>query len=346
MKRSLLEIIVCPLCSNVFQVKNTVIRKNEIDSGVLQCVSCGNEYKISNGIPRIIDQNKLTKDYSLNFEMYWRKMNWNYPAITKKRFYELNEWTQGDVKGKFILDAACGGGRWTYQFAEEGAEEIIAVDHSTAIDRAKEICAAFDNIHFVQADLLMLPLPNDIFDIVHCHGAVHHIPKPNMNEAIKQLSLRVKPNGEFTINIFRNITIVQKIIDDILCGIVKRLPLKVTYYLAHIPTLFEYVPFAVPIFENVIHLSGQPNFTLKLLHNFDWYSSKYRYRTSEKEAIILFSDLGFKEIKVLNTNTFRVQSRFNTLRKIKQYLLKQGFFLKGTLGIRGKEKHVERARKL
>ncbi len=57
-------------------------------------------------------------------------------------------------------------------------------------------------------------------------------------------------------NIFRNITIVQKIIDDILCGIVKCLPLKVTFYLAIIPTLFEYVPFAVPIFENVIHLSG------------------------------------------------------------------------------------------
>jgi len=337
MKERLLEIIVCPKCGNKFQVTKSVMKKNEIDSGILQCVSCGDEYKISNGIPRIIVQEKLTKDYSLNFEMYWRKMNWHYPSMNKKRFYELNEWTQEDVRGKFVLDAACGGGRWTYQFAEEGAKEIVAVDHSLAIDRAKEICASFNNIHFVQADLFMLPLPNDIFDIVHCHGALHHI--PNMNEAIKQLSLRVKPKGEFTILIYRNITPVQKVIDDILCGIIKRLPLKVAYYLSVIPTLFEYIPFAVPIFENVIQLSAQPNFTLKLLHNFDWYSSKYRYRTSEKEAEKLFSSLGFKDIKILNTNDFRVQSRFNTIRKIKQYLLKKGFFLKGTLGILGKEKN-------
>lgn len=61
MEKSLLEIIVCPKCSNVFQVKKCVIRKNEIDSGVLRWVSCGDEYKISNGIPRIIDQKKIDK---------------------------------------------------------------------------------------------------------------------------------------------------------------------------------------------------------------------------------------------------------------------------------------------
>lgn len=338
MKERLLDIIVCPKCSNKFEVKDKTVADGEIHSGVLQCVSCGDTYKISNGIPRIIAQEKLPKDYSLNFEMYWRNMNWNFPAMTKKRFYELNEWTQEDVKGKFVLDGACGGGRWSYQFAEEGAKEIVAVDHSLAIDRAKEICAAFDNIHFIQADLLMLPLPHDIFDIVHCHGVLHHIPKPGMYDAMEQLSLRVKPDGEYTINIFRDITFFQKIIDDILCGVIKRLPLRVAYYLSLIPTLFEYVPFAVPIFENVVHLSGQPNFTLKLLHNFDWYSSKYRYRTTEKEAKTAFASYGFKNIKILDTNGFRVQSDFQTLRNIKQYLLKKGFFLKGTLGIRGREK--------
>jgi SAM-dependent methyltransferase len=335
MKERLLELLYCPQCRGRFELRDARTVAGEIVSGQVRCVACGASYPIMDGIPRLVDKSELTDNYSRNFQHYWLHMDWHRPAFNKQRFFELTEWTPKDIEGKYVLEAGCGGGRWLYQFADEGAREIVAFDYTLAIERARELCAQFPNIHYVQADIFKLPFPENRFDIVHCHGVLMATPDPR--EGIRNLGRAVKPGGELAVLLYRNLTRLQKAIDDAICGATKRLPTRAAYALTVLPTLAEYVPGAVPLLENVVHLSGQPDFTLKHLHNFDWYTCAYRHRNSPEEVTAWLREFGFTDVSILNTNEFRVRARSPRVRRLKEKLLERGAFLKATLGVRARK---------
>jgi len=336
MKESLLKYLCCPNCKQDFLlIKEDIDSNEEINTGKLQCKKCITVYPIINGIPRILPEAEISFNYSENFKMYWQKMDWNFAELYKKRFYEMCAWKENDFDDKIVLEAGCGGGRWVFQFAHENVKEIIAFDYTEAVDKAKEVCSKYNNIHYVQADLFKLPFKKESFDIVHCHGVLNTT--PDVKKGVESLSTVVKEKGIFVFLVYRNLTTFQQVIDNVICYIPKRMPITFIYYISIIPTLIEYIPGFVRIFENFIHLSGQPNFTLKHLHNFDWYTCKYRPRTSRKEASTWLKKLDFKEVVITNTNDFRTDSKIIWFKKLKEKLLDKGFFLKATLGVRAKK---------
>lgn len=335
MKETLLSILVCPECKSNFLLRKVTGVKGEIISGQLQCMNCGRPYPIIKGIPRILPENEIYDNYSRNFQYYWFKMDWQRPHY-KQRFYQLTGWRPEDIKNKYVMDAGCGAGRWTYQFAEEGAREIVAFDYTLAVECASEICSRFKNIHYVQADIFKMPFKDNLFDIVHCHGVLMATPDPK--KGTENLGSKVKAGREIVLLYYRNLTRPQRLIDEVACFMPKRLPTKLAYQLALIPTLIEYIPGAVPVFENIIHLSGQPDFTLKHLHNFDWYTCAYRHRNSPSEVSRWLRQMGFSRIKILDTNDFRIRSEWTKVQRFKEVLLKKGFFLKATLGVRATRK--------
>jgi ubiquinone/menaquinone biosynthesis C-methylase UbiE len=335
-KRRLLDLICCPTCKSPFTLISEALEADDIQEGSLKCSKCQKEYPVIKGIPRILPLEEIENNYSENFKMYWLNTNWPTHEASKKRFFDFTQWQSENIKGKLVLEAGCGGGRWLYQFAKAEAGEIVAFDYTQSVEKAQEICKDFPNIHYVQADLFHMPFPDRIFDIAHCHGVLHTT--PDVKESTRQLSFKVKPGGEMAILLYRNVTWIQFLIDSIICEPAKRLPLKLNYYLSFIPTVIEYIPGAVPLLENIIHLSGQPSFVLKHIHNFDWFSCHYRHRVSAKQGVQWMQDFGFADVLVLNTNEFRVRSRYPRIRKFKEWLLDKGFFLKATLGLRGKKR--------
>ncbi|MDD2753518.1 MAG: methyltransferase domain-containing protein [Candidatus Portnoybacteria bacterium] len=336
MEETLIEIIVCPECGAKFSFENILRENGVIVSGDIKCSSCGKIYPIIKGIPRLLPESDRFDNYSKNFEHYLLRMDWHKAKRNKERFYELTGWEKGDLVGKDILDAGCGNGRWLVQFAEEGAGNIVGFDFTQAIERAVENCREFTGIHFLQSDLFKMPFKDEYFDIVYCHGVLMMTPDPE--KAVECLGKKVKPGGEIVLLVYRNLTPFQKFIDNCICGLTKRLPVKVIYYLSLIPTCIEYIPGAVPIFENIFHLSGQPSFMLKHLHNFDWYSSSFRHRISPAQMLSWLEKGGFGNFKVLDTNDFRTRSRWSSVQKIKENLLEKGYFLKATLGVRAVKK--------
>ena len=208
----------------------------------------------------------------------------------------------------------------------------MAFDLTDAVEKTKEVCSEFNNIHYLQADIYELPICENSFDIVYCHGVL--MTTPDIKAATREISKRVCDGGELAILVYRGLSLPQRTIDNMLCSMTKRLPLKWMYYLSLIPTLLEYIPGVVTIFENIIHLSGQPKFSLKWLHNFDWYTCRHRHRTSVSEAESWMREFGFCNFREQNTNRFRVKSRFRKVAMMKQRLLEKELFLKATLGVR------------
>jgi len=99
-------------------------------------------------------------------------------------------------KGKRVLDAGCGNGRWSYGLAKLGSD-VTAVDINTsALESAKKsLTENHLSARFVQSPLESLDqaLGSEQFDLVFSWGVVHHC--VSFNESMKQIAQRVKDGG-------------------------------------------------------------------------------------------------------------------------------------------------------
>lgn len=54
MKKSLMEILVCPVCHGKLELDSRQSDGDEITAGTLRCVSCKHDYPIADGIPNLL----------------------------------------------------------------------------------------------------------------------------------------------------------------------------------------------------------------------------------------------------------------------------------------------------
>ncbi|MGI9166333.1 MAG: class I SAM-dependent methyltransferase, partial [Pyrinomonadaceae bacterium] len=99
-------------------------------------------------------------------------------------------------KGKKVLDAGCGNGRFAFYAAKYGAE-VWAVDLSPAVEVAQRNTETVGNVHVIQADLHNLPFDPESFDFIYSIGVLHHLPDPE--KAFRNLLGYLKPGGEIQI---------------------------------------------------------------------------------------------------------------------------------------------------
>ncbi|MDX6767533.1 MAG: methyltransferase domain-containing protein [Candidatus Methylacidiphilales bacterium] len=88
-----------------------------------------------------------------------------------------------------VLDAACGGGDLTkLQHDILAPRRSVAIDlHPTTLELAREH-AADPTIDFQSADLRALPFPDESFDLVTCHLALHHFPDDEAVTVLRELA--------------------------------------------------------------------------------------------------------------------------------------------------------------
>lgn len=100
-------------------------------------------------------------------------------------------------KGKNVLDAGCGNGRWAYALAKLGANYTAVDINEVALEKTKELIKDIDVkkefIHSSLEDILdKLPEENK-FDLVISWGVVHHVKR--FNKALDNLTKLVKDDG-------------------------------------------------------------------------------------------------------------------------------------------------------
>lgn len=219
MRSFLRDVLACPRCSGALL---------DIDSAV-ECRTCGIRYPVTNGVPRFVDSDS-DRSTAASFSYEFGRLDPATTAIIEAqdeiyffratglddRIYAhvLNTAKRADltsrdiaftpdgssVRGKLVLDAGCGAGRFTRLLARWGAC-VVALDLSDdAVRRVANECKDMANVAAVQGDVMRPPLREGSFDYVFSIGVLHHT--RNTRRALASIARLVRPGGTLSVWVY------------------------------------------------------------------------------------------------------------------------------------------------
>jgi len=326
MQLKLLEVIVCPKCYGEFDCKN--LEKNaqgEVISGSLECVACHSNYSIESGIPRFVERS----NYASSFGYQWNRFkaeqidSLNDTKLSEERFFSETGWTSEWLKGKWIMDAGCGAGRFL-DIASKNDCEVVGVDISNAVDAASENMRDRPNVHLVQASIYELPFRPGVFDGCYSIGVLQHTPDPQ--KAIQSLPKILKPDGKIAVTIYekRKFTpLYSKYLlriftrrlnkQSLLFAIKALMPIlfPLTEVLFRLPLMGRFFMFIIPVANYVDYseLSLKQRYDWSILDTFDMLSPEYDYPQTQADVEAQLSSTGIIDIRRLNNGGLNLVGR-------------------------------------
>lgn len=316
MKLDLLDLLACPKCHGPLDIETEDVQKDNVEQGTLKCRSCSCEYPIVSGIPRFIGSGNYAGSFGYQWNIFRGEQidSVNGTKLSSNRVFNETGWDPSWMKGKWILDAGCGAGRFMDVVARTGAN-IVGLDISNAIDAAAKTVSGHPNAHFVQASIFELPFKPGVFDGVYCIGVIQHTPDPA--RAIKSLPAPLKPEGKLAVTIYerRKFTmlyskyllrpITKRLPQSLLLGLVRlTMPLlfPITEILFRIPILGRLFKFMIPVANYVDEpaLNIGQRYKWAIMDTFDMLSPAFDSPQTQSEAESALRSTGVKNITRLN----------------------------------------------
>lgn len=97
------------------------------------------------------------------------------------------------VKGKIVMDVACGEGYGSHMLIESGAQEVVGIDISSeAINHARKKYKT-KKLKFITSNALSLPFKDNTFDIVVSFETIEHL--SDQLKFVKEIKRLLKKNG-------------------------------------------------------------------------------------------------------------------------------------------------------
>jgi SAM-dependent methyltransferase len=180
----LLDLLRCPLCGSELGNANQA----------LTCGVAGHEFPVERGIPRLAPGDRLDPEQrrtAAAFGYSWT----HYPEENPYTEAQWRDWVlplePSDFAGKTVLDAGCGLGGFAEYARRWGAQQVVGIDLSDAIDAAHERLG--DEVDFVQGDIHAMPFAPGSFDLAYSIGVLHHLPDPEAG--FRSVVETVRPGG-------------------------------------------------------------------------------------------------------------------------------------------------------
>lgn len=314
-----LELFRCPRCFAPLDLISPKRQSGEILEGNLRCRECDVSYPIHNGIPRFVPE----ENYAENFGFEWHRFaelqtdRLHTHTLSHDRFGLEIGCDPKDLKGLRVLEAGCGGGRFT-DIVLESEAELFAVDLSNAVDKNRQIHQGNTALTLIQGSIDAIPLAHEAFDLVFCLGVLQHTPDPSA--FFRALVPYVKPGGRLVVDVYAAhpkqslhwkyiIRPITKRMDQsrLLALIERAAPILVpiSRQVRRVPKVGKALSRLIPIFVHdgfMGKVSPAEELRWAVLETFDALSPAYDRPRSLRAVHRWFRDAGMTQIETFNLN--------------------------------------------
>lgn len=248
-------------------------------------------WRVIDGIPRFVSDQHLE-----SFGHQWTTFEVAHDDEDRATFEAKTGIDLNQLRGMRVLDAGCGGGRYSKICGESGAV-VIGADHTRAVDKARQLCVHLPDVHFVQADLKQLPLEKASFDFVFSIGVMHH--DANTRAVFEAVAKMVKPGGRYSVWLYRRNQWWQELINTGLRALTSRLPAAVLMPFCHLGAILGSTPLVNRTLNKVVNFSAHPSYENRVCDTFDWWAPRFQYHHTVDELRGWFAEAGFSQLKEL-----------------------------------------------
>lgn len=274
--------------------------RNPVDGSALVVDADGNgiksqdskdRWRVIDGIPRFVSDQHLE-----SFGHQWTTFEVAHDDEDRATFEAKTGIDLNQLRGMRVLDAGCGGGRYSKICGESGAV-VIGADHTRAVDKARQLCVHLPDVHFVQADLKQIPLEKASFDFVFSIGVMHH--DANTRAVFEAVAKMVKPGGRYSVWLYRRNQWWQELINTGLRALTSRLPAAVLMPFCHLGAILGSTPLVNRTLNKVVNFSAHPSYENRVCDTFDWWAPRFQYHHTVDELRGWFAEAGFSQLKEL-----------------------------------------------
>jgi len=315
MQKRFVELLRSPLAGNRLAVEARVEVDGEIEDGRLIDTGSNRAYDIVNHIPRFVTNSSYTASFGEQWNRYRRTQldRYNGTSLSRDRFFNDTGWTADELRGKKVLEAGCGAGRFTQILLDAGAE-VYSVDYSAAVDACWVNNGPHPALFLAQADLYALPFQPESFDRVFCYGVLQHT--PDVRGAFMSLVPYLGRGGKIAIDVYRRMPwttrwtskffyrplttrLPRSLVHRILAWYIPRW-IPVDNFLQRIPVARQVVPALIPCwnYSGMLPLSREQIEIWAILDTFDALTPTYDSPQSVGAVRSWFEEAGLSDINV------------------------------------------------
>ena len=255
------------------------------------CDVCGRLGVEQGGVPRFVEQ-----DHLASFGAQWNRFDVVRDEEDRRVFEVKTGVRLDELSGLRVLDAGCGGGRYSRLAALAGAE-VVGADQSTAVEKAAEVCRDLPTVRFLQADLKRLPLETGSFDLVFSIGVMHH--DQDTRTVFDAVSQMVRPGGRLAVWLYRRNTWWQEWINDRMRLRAAGMTEKQLERWCHRLVRLGGVPVLNRVINKLVNFSNHPDPELRMCDTHDWYAPAFQHHHTVQELREWFESAGFSGLHEL-----------------------------------------------
>lgn len=294
------DLFACPACSGELVPTATAVA----------CSACNGTFKVVNDVLRFVDDSMYAESFGLQWKTFSR-VQLDGPALrdSERRLRLETGLGPGDLRGKAVLEAGCGMGRFLDVVSRDGARAAVGIDLSGAVDAAAENLQGRENVVIAQADIFRLPFRPGVFDVVYSIGVLHHTPsaerafhalvpfvKPGGTIAVSVYAATHRPGAAWALNLLRRrmMRVITRRLPRRFMLAWSRFAVPAFWVIDKIP-LLRYVRYAFPVL-----IYKRLPLSWSVLDTFDTFATELESRHRPKEVFAWFRKAGLRDIELMD----------------------------------------------
>lgn len=304
-KKAILDdLLVCPFCRG--DLKDTEAQ--------YVCPNCHRTYPVIDHIPRFLTdlserEQQVQRSFHLEQIRYLDSRHLHFGQVLVEQWLEDVQLPRDYFKGKLVLDAGCGAGRWTYAMALLGAT-VVAVDFTEGgVQVTHQATADMDNVAVIQGNIVSLPFKHERFDFVVSWGVLHHT--PNTKSAFECLVPLVKKQGQLYVMVYEKHNPLKFVFTNLIRRVLRMFSEERRYRICKWFVIQNPILFRLLRDRIICSLNAKGDDPLEIstlqLGLYDAYSPEFNHLHSRQEVEAWFQERGFERICLTKPVRFTVR---------------------------------------